>query len=217
MNRREFISYMDYTLLTPTATKERIKSFCEEAIAFGFNTVFVNPYYASYARFLLHAHEIKVGIPVGFSLGGAVTSVKVEEAKQGIKDGAQELDMLMNLSAFKSKEFDVVKRDIQEVVHVANGLTTKVIIETALLTKEEKILATVLIIESGADFVKTSTGFNGGATIDDVRLLRSIAKDDIGIKAAGGIKTYHDAIQMIKAGASRIGSSNAIALVREEV
>ena len=217
MNKKDLISLIDYTLLNPIATRKCIKIFCEEAIEYGFKTVFVNPYYVSYAHRLLSPHHIKVGIPIGFSLGGAVTHVKVEEAKQGIKNGAEEMDMLINIGALKSGEFDVVKNDIEEVVKVANGLTTKVIIETGLLTEKEKIIATELIMEAGADFVKTSTGFNGsGATIEDVQLLRSIAKDKIGVKAAGGVKTYQEAVQMVKAGANRIGSSSAIVMINHD-
>lgn len=216
MNKQDLISLIDYTLLNPIATRKCIKIFCEDAIEYGFKTVFVNPYYVSYAHHLLSPHHIKVGIPIGFSLGGSVTRVKVEEAKQGIKDGAEEMDMLINIGALKSGEFDVVKKDIEEVVKVANGLTTKVIIETALLTEKEKIIVTELIMEAGADFVKTSTGFSGGATIEDVQLLRSIAKDKIGVKASGGVKTYQDAVRMVKAGANRIGSSSAIVMINHD-
>ncbi len=209
---------IDYTLLSPTATKTDIKEFCEETIANGFQTVFVNPYYVSYAHSLLAEHQIKVGVPIGFSLGGATTFVKVEETKEAIRNGATEIDMLINLGALKSGEYAVVKEDIAEVVKAANGLTTKVIIETALLTDEEKIAATELIIEAGADFVKTATGFNGGgATIADVKLLRSVAGAEIGVKAAGGIKTYQDAVNIVAAGANRIGASGAVAIINGDV
>lgn len=214
MNEQDLISIIDYTLLRPTATEAEIYQFCKETVEYSFKTVFVNPYYVPYAYKLLSPHHVKVGAPVGFSLGGATTYVKVEETKECIQNGAEEIDMLLNLGALKSKKYDVVKNDIAEVVKAANGLTTKVIIETGLLTEDEKITATKLIIEAGADFVKTATGFNGGgATLEDVRLLRSVAGDRIGVKAAGGIKTYEDAVKMVEAGANRIGASNAVAII----
>ncbi|WP_010097375.1 deoxyribose-phosphate aldolase [Ornithinibacillus scapharcae] len=214
MNKQELINIIDYTLLKPTATNEDIKVFCEETITHGFKTVFVNPYYVSYAASLLSPHEIKVGVPIGFSLGGATTHVKVEETKEAIRNGATEIDMLINLGALKSGDYNIVRDDIAAVVEASNGLTTKVIIETALLTDEEKVKATELIIAAGADFVKTATGFNGGgATVEDVRLLRSVAGTKIGVKAAGGVKTFDDAIKIVEAGANRIGASGAIEIV----
>ncbi|MEK4803013.1 MULTISPECIES: deoxyribose-phosphate aldolase [Oceanobacillus] len=218
MDKQELINIIDYTLLRPTATKQEIKTFCEETIEYGFKTVFVNPYYVSYAHNLLSTHGIKVGVPIGFSLGGATTFVKVEETKEAIKNGAEEIDMLVNLGALKSGDYDVVKDDIAAVVRAANGLTTKVIIETALLTDEEKVKATELIIEAGADFVKTATGFNGGgATVEDVQLLHKTANGKIKVKAAGGVKTYEDAVKIVEAGATRIGASGAVAIINGEV
>ncbi len=214
MNQEALIDIIDYTLLNPIATKEHIQIFCQEAITYGFKTVFVNPYYVSFANQLLKDHNIKVGVPIGFSLGGATTKVKVAETVDAIDNGAREIDMLINLGALKSKEYDVVKYDITEVAKASQGLVTKVIIETALLTQEEKKIACSLIREAGADFVKTATGFNGGgATAEDVVLLRSVVGKDFGVKAAGGIRTYDDAIKIVKAGANRIGTSNAIAII----
>ncbi|WP_093134761.1 deoxyribose-phosphate aldolase [Salinibacillus kushneri] len=217
MDKQKLISMIDYTLLKPTTSKEDMRAFCEETIKYGFRTVFVNPHYVAYAHALLSPHGIKVGVPIGFSLGGATTHVKVEETKEAIKNGAEEIDMLINLGALKSGENDVVKNDIAEVVKASQGLTTKVIIETALLTDVEKETATRLIIEAGADFVKTATGFNGGgATVEDVKLLRSVAGDKIGVKAAGGIKSYQDAVNIVEAGATRIGASGAVAIINGE-
>ena len=214
MNKEILINMIDYTLLNPIAAKENIRNFCEETLKYGFKTVFVNPYYVSYANDLLKEHDVKVGVPIGFSLGGATTKVKVTETLDAIKNGAKEIDMLINLGALKSKEYSVVKSDIQEVVKTAQGLITKVIIETGLLTKEEKIIACNLIVEAGANFVKTATGFNGGgATVEDVALLRAVVGNDFGVKAAGGIRSYEDAINIIKAGANRIGTSNAIQII----
>ncbi|MFD1449072.1 deoxyribose-phosphate aldolase [Oceanobacillus profundus] len=214
MDKKEIISLIDYTLLKPTVSKEEIITFCNEAIEYGFNTVFVNPYYVSLAHSLLSSHNIKVGVPIGFSLGGVTTQTKVEETKESIKNGAEEIDMLINLGALKSKEYDFVRNDISEVVKASEGLMTKVIIETGLLTKEEKITATQLLVEAGADFVKTATGFNGGgATVEDIELLRSLVGKELGVKAAGGIRTYQDVIDMVNAGASRIGTSGALAII----
>lgn len=214
MIKQQLIDMIDYTLLTPTATRDDITNFCNETIEHGFNTVFVNPYYVKHAVEILSPHDIKVGVPIGFSLGGATTNAKVAETKEAIQNGATEIDMLINLGALKSKEFDVVKHDIMEVVRASERLTTKVIIETALLTHEEKIIACKLIMEAGADFVKTATGFNGGgATVEDVQLLRSVVGQDFGVKAAGGVRTFEDAVSIIEAGANRIGTSGAIALI----
>jgi len=214
LNKNELISMIDYTLLKPIASKEDINQFCEDAIKYGFKTVFVNPHYVSYAHSILSRHNIKVGVPIGFSLGGATTHVKTEETREAITNGAEEIDMLINLGALKSAEYNVVKNDIKKVVKAAGDMTTKVIIETALLTEEEKEIATKMIIEAGADFVKTATGFNGGgATIKDVRLLHSLADGKIQVKAAGGIKTYQDVIDMIEAGATRIGASGAVDII----
>ncbi|MCG5104758.1 deoxyribose-phosphate aldolase [Oceanobacillus alkalisoli] len=214
MNREEIISIIDYTLLKPTVNKDDITAFCNEAIEYGFYTVFVNPHYVQLAYSLLSPVQIKVGVPIGFSLGGATTHTKVEETKEAIKNGAEEIDMLINLGALKSKEYNLVKNDIAEVVKASGGLTTKVIIETGLLTQEEKVTATELVVEGGADFVKTATGFNGGgATVNDIELLRSVVGKDLGVKAAGGIRTYQDVVDMVNAGADRIGTSGALAII----
>lgn len=217
MNKEALIEIIDYTLLNPIATKEHIQVFCQETITHGFKTVFINPYYVSLANQLLKDHDVKVGVPIGFSLGGATTKVKVVETIDAIQNGAREIDMLINLGALKSKEYNLVKYDIEEVVKASQGLVTKVIIETALLTQEEKIIACNLIREAGADFVKTATGFNGGgATVEDVALLRSVVGKDFGVKAAGGIRSYDDAINIIKAGANRIGTSNALSIISNQ-
>lgn len=217
MERQEIIDMLDYTLLKPTANQADIDHFCQETMTYGFKTVFVNPYWIPRACEMFKDTEIKVGAPIGFSLGGATTPTKVAETIDAIKNGAVEIDMLINLGALKSKQYAIVKNDIREVVKAAQGLLTKVIIETALLTDEEKVTATKLIMEAGADYVKTATGFNGGgATIPDVKLLKAITGDAIKIKAAGGVRTWQDVLDMIEAGASRIGTSNAIKIVTGE-
>ncbi|MCG1009729.1 deoxyribose-phosphate aldolase [Salinicoccus sp. ID82-1] len=217
MNRQQLIEMIDFTLLKPTATKDDITDFCNTTIEHGFRTVFVNPYYVTHAHSILSDHGIKVGVPIGFSLGGGTTQTKVAETKEAIGNGAEEIDMLINLGALKSGEFDVVENDIREVVKASDGLTTKVIIETALLTEDEKVTACKIIQIAGADYVKTATGFNGGgATVEDIRLLRSVTGPDFGVKAAGGIRTYEDAVNIVEAGANRIGTSGAVALISGE-
>ncbi|MEC0304507.1 deoxyribose-phosphate aldolase [Terribacillus saccharophilus] len=215
MEKEKLIELIDYTLLAPVASKEVIKTFCLEAITYGFRTVFVNPWYVPYAYTILSPHGIKVGAPIGFSLGGATTRVKVEETKAAIEDGASEIDMLVNLGAVKSREFNAVYQDIDAVVRAAGGLTTKVILETSLLNQTEKREVTEIIMTAGAAFVKTATGFNGGgATVEDIELLSNISQGKIGVKAAGGIKTYEDAVKMIESGATRIGASGAVAIIQ---
>lgn len=214
LDKQKVINYIDYTLLRPTATREDITNFCNETIQYGFNTVFVNPYYISYTNELLKDHGVSVGVPIGFSLGGATTRTKVTETLEAIQNGAKEIDMLINLGALKSKEYDLVQYDIEEVVKASTGLTTKVIIETALLSDEEKVTASKIVMEAGADYVKTATGFNGGgATIDDIKLLKSVVGDQCKIKAAGGIKSFEDAVKFIEAGASRLGTSSAVQII----
>ncbi|WP_017797930.1 deoxyribose-phosphate aldolase [Oceanobacillus kimchii] len=217
MEKSDLIKIIDYTLLHPTSSKSEIESFVQEVVDYGFKTIFVQLYYVPFAVNWLAEHDVKVGVPVGFSLGGATTHVKVEETKEAIRNGAEEIDMLVNLGALKSGDYQTVEADIASVVEAANGLNTKVIIETALLNQEEKVNVTECIIRAGADFVKTATGFNGGgATVEDVRLLNELGKGKIQVKAAGGIKTYEDALAIIDAGATRIGSSGAVQIIRGE-
>lgn len=216
MNKEAMLAVLDSTLLRPTVSRTDIKTFCEDTIQYGFKTVFVNPYWIPYAVKLLSPHSIKVGAPIGFSLGGATTHTKVAETAEAIENGAAEIDMLINLGALKSKEYDAVKGDIAAVVKAASGHLTKVIIETALLSKEEKVTACKIIMEAGADYVKTATGFNGGgATIEDIKLLKSVTGDSLKIKAAGGIRSWQDACAMLEAGASRLGTSNAVKIINE--
>jgi len=217
MNQEAVLAVLDSTLLKPTASRTDITIFCEETIQYGFKTVFVNPYGIPYAVKLLSPHGIKVGAPIGFSLGGATTHTKIAETAEAIENGAVEIDMLINLGALKSREYNVVKQDITAVVHTARGNLTKVIIETALLSQEEKVAACKIIMEAGADYVKTATGFNGGgATIEDIKLLKSVTGNSIKIKAAGGIRSWQDACAMLDAGASRLGTSNAVKIITGE-
>lgn len=208
--------YIDHTNLKPYATKEDIIKLCEEAKEHNFYAVCVNPYRVKLAKEQLKETDIKVASVIGFPLGATPTEVKVFEAKKALEDGADELDMVINIGALKDKDYEYVKKDIAEVVKVAHekGAIVKVIIETCYLTDEEKEIACKLAMEAGADFVKTSTGFgSGGATVEDVRLMKKVVGDKLGVKAAGGIRTYEKAIAMIEAGANRIGTSSGVKIV----
>jgi len=219
ITKRQLAKLIDHTLLKPDATRNDIARLCEEAKKYGFWSVCVNPYHVSLASELLKNSGVKVCSVVGFPLGANVSDVKLREAERAVNDGATEIDMVMNISAFKSRDYELVSREIRDIVkHVKSrkNVIVKVIIETGLLTDDEKILACRLVKEAGADFVKTSTGFNvHGATVHDVRLIRKTVGAHFGVKASGGIKTYKDAIKLIRAGANRIGTSSGVAIVGE--
>jgi deoxyribose-phosphate aldolase len=218
-SREELAKMIESTNVKPTATKEDIEKLCREAIQHCFKCVVVNPIYVKLAAKWLKGTEVKVCSTVGFPLGISLTEIKALEAVKAVEDGAEELDMIINLSAMKSADYNYVKNDIAAIVEtkrLSNDIIVKVIIETAYLTQNEKIVACKLTKEAGADFVKTSTGlFGKGATIEDVKLMRQTVGKDIGVKASGGIRTYTDALAMIKAGANRIGTSTAAAIIEE--
>ncbi|WP_432408049.1 deoxyribose-phosphate aldolase [Wukongibacter sp. M2B1] len=207
--------YIDHTLLKPASTEEQIKKICEEAKEYGFASVCVNAYYTSLVRKELEGSNVKTCVVVGFPLGATTKEVKAFETKQAIENGAQEIDMVINVGALKDKKYDDVKEDIMAVVDAAKGKAlVKVILETCLLTDEEKVRACELSKEAGADFIKTSTGFStGGATVNDIKLMRETVGTDMGVKASGGVRTKEDAEAVIAAGASRIGASSSIAIV----
>ncbi|NLV76252.1 MAG: deoxyribose-phosphate aldolase [Tissierellia bacterium] len=211
-------SMIDHTLLKPNATGEMIDKLCKEAKEYEFAAVCVNPYYVSRAKKYLDGTKVKVATVIGFPLGANTKEVKALETKDAIKNGADEVDMVINIGALKSGEYDIVRDDIRAVVESAKGKAiVKVIIETCLLTDEEKIKACKLAKEAGADFVKTSTGFStGGATIEDVKLMKDTVGDSLKIKASGGIRDYETAKAMVEAGASRIGASSSIKIVEGE-
>jgi len=209
--------YIDHTLLKPTATKVEIKKLCEEAIANKFATVCVNPYWVSYAKTLLKDSDVGITTVIGFPLGATSTAAKVAEAKQAILDGATELDMVINLGALKDQDDVAVLNDLEQVRKVSENQVLKVILETGYLTEKEIIKACQLAVQAKLDFVKTSTGFGPrGASVEDVELMVKTVGDKIKIKAAGGVKTYQDAITMIKAGASRIGTSGGVAIINQQ-
>lgn len=209
---------IDSTLLRADTSRAQVDRLCAEAAHYGFAGVFVHPSYIALAVSLLHNTPVKVGTPVGFPLGGALTTVKRFETSEAIRLGADEIDMVMNIGALKSGNRGVVQADIAGVVAVAHpaGAIVKVILETALLTIEEKLAACELAVAAGADFVKTSTGHaGGGATVDDVALMRGVVGSRAGVKAAGGIRTAADVGRMLAAGADRIGTSAAAAIMDE--
>ncbi|MCD6140924.1 MAG: deoxyribose-phosphate aldolase [Thermococcus sp.] len=208
--------YIDHTNLKAYASKEDIIKLCDEARRYNFYAVCVNPYRVKLAKEQLQGTNIKVATVIGFPLGATPTEVKVFEAKKALEDGADEVDMVINIGALKDKAYKYVRNDIAEVVRIAHEkeAIVKVIIETCYLSEEEKEIACKLAVEAGADFVKTSTGFGtGGATIEDVKLMRKVVGGKLGVKAAGGIRTYEEALAMINAGANRIGTSSGVKII----
>ena len=207
-------SYIDHTLLKPEANEEQIKKLCEEARKYVFASVCINPHFVSLCAKLLQGSPVKVCTVIGFPLGATTTETKVFETKKAILDGAHEIDMVINVGAIKSKDYSKVEDDIRQVVRACEGKILKVILETALLTNEEKVIACQLSVKAGADFVKTSTGFGpGGATEEDIALMRSTVGPNLGVKASGGIRDTLGTLTMLKAGATRVGASASVAIV----
>ncbi|MCM1134778.1 MAG: deoxyribose-phosphate aldolase [Clostridium sp.] len=205
----------DHTILKADATREAVKKICDEAREYGFMSVCVNGYYTSYAAELLKGTEVKVCTVVGFPLGQTASEAKAAETALAVRDGADEIDMVINVGALKDKLYGVVKKDILAVKKACGGALLKVIIETCLLTNEEKVKACELAKEARADFVKTSTGFStGGAAPEDVALMRKTVGEEMGVKASGGIRDKETAMAMVKAGASRLGTSQTVAICR---
>ena len=205
---------IDHTLLKQDATPEQIVKLCEEAKEFDFMSVCVNPAYVPLAAECLAGTGVKVCTVIGFPLGMNLTRTKVEEAELCIAQGADEIDMVINVGMLKAGHDDYVKEEIKLLKEVAGKLVLKVIIETCLLTDEEKVRACRLAKEAGADFVKTSTGFStGGATVHDVKLMRDTVGPEMGVKASGGVRTHEDLIAMVEAGANRIGTSNGTKII----
>lgn len=209
-------SMIDHTILKPDAKKDEIQALCQEAKEFGFYAVCVNPYYVSLCKDLLEGSKVKIATVIGFPLGANTSDIKALETKKAIDDGADEIDMVINIGALKDGDYGVVRDDIKAVVEAAKDRArVKVIIETSLLTDDEKIKACELSLEAGADFVKTSTGFStGGATVEDVKLMKSVVKDKMEIKASGGVRDFETARKMIGAGARRIGTSSGVKIVK---
>ena len=219
MTKIKLARYIDHTLLKPTATFDDINRLCDEAEEYGFYSVCVNSSFVKYAARRLSQSPIKIATTVGFPLGAMSTTAKAFEASEAVRDGASEIDMVMNIGYLKSGEFFAVKTDIEKVVEAVKSInsdvTVKVILEMGYLKPDEKVSACQLAKDGGADFIKTSTGFGaGGATIEDVSLMRKLAGDVIKVKASGGIRDYKTAVSMIEAGAARIGTSSGIDILK---
>jgi len=219
LTRRQLAAMIDSTLIRHTATKDQIIKLCWEAKKYHFATVVVNPYYIDLAAYTLNSSDVKVCSTIGFPMGTTLPQIKAEETRQAVKLGAQEIDTVINLSALKSQDYTTVTDDIQAVTNIKHtnpNITTKVIIETNHLTNPEKHTACKIAQQADADYIKTSTGlFGGTATINDVKLIRRTVGKNMGVKAAGGIRTLNDALAMIKAGANRIGTSTAAQIIEE--
>ena len=220
LTKKELAKYIDHTLLKPTATFEEIKTLCLEAKEYGFYSVCVNSCYVKHAVNILEGSDVRVAVTVGFPLGAMTTASKVFEATEAVKSGAAETDMVMNVGLLKSGDFYGVQEDIAQVVKGVKAINdkakVKVILEMGCLDENEKVSACQLAKAAGADFVKTSTGFGyGGATVKDVQLMRKIVGDTMGVKASGGIRDAKTALDMIEAGATRIGASAGITIIQD--
>ena len=213
----EISKYIDHTILKPDATSEEVKKVCSEAKEYNFASVCINPYYAKLVSSELEGTDVKTCVVIGFPLGANTKEVKAFEASNAVANGAQEVDMVINIAALKDKKYDVVENDIKAVVDSVKGKAlVKVIIECCLLTNEEMVMACKLSLKAGTDFVKTSTGFStSGAKAEDVKLMRETVGENVGVKASGGIRDYKTTMEMINAGANRIGASAGIAIVKE--
>jgi len=215
MNKNELSKFIDHTVLKAETSEKAVEKVCKEAVEYKFASVCINPCNVKLASKLLEGSEVKVCTVIGFPLGANTSKVKAFETEDAIANGAHEVDMVINIGKLKDKDYDYVREDIKAVVNVAKGKAlTKVIIETCLLTDEEKVKACELAKEAGADFVKTSTGFStGGATPADIKLVRETVGPDMGVKASGGVRNIDDAEAVIKNGATRIGASSSIDIV----
>jgi deoxyribose-phosphate aldolase len=213
-----YANLVDHTLLRADAKKEEITKLVEEAKEFNFASVCINPTWVSYASELLKESSVKVCTVIGFPLGANTPEVKAFETKNAIENGADEVDMVINISALKDNNDELVERDVRAVVEAAKGKAlVKVIIETCLLTDEEKVRACELSVKAGADFVKTSTGFStGGATVEDVALMRKTVGENVGVKASGGVRNLKDLENVVAVGATRIGTSSGVKIVQGE-
>ncbi|HEM4670247.1 TPA: deoxyribose-phosphate aldolase [Streptococcus suis] len=206
--------YIDHTILKPETTQEQVEKILAEAKEYDFASVCVNPTWVALAAESLKDSDVKVCTVIGFPLGANTPAVKAFETKDAISNGADEIDMVINIGALKTGNYDLVLEDIKAVVAASSDKLVKVIIEACLLTDDEKVKACQLSQEAGADYVKTSTGFStGGATVADVALMRKTVGPDMGVKASGGARSYEDAIAFIEAGASRIGASSGVAIM----
>lgn len=210
----DIANYIDHALLNPTATSEQIKQYCTEAERFNFPSVYVYPGVVWQAAELLHGKQIEVGTVIDFPTGATTSATKLYEAQEAVENGATELDVVINLGWLKEGKTEEIYREIAEICS-ETGQVVKVILEMNLLTNTEKQLAAEIAIDAGATYLKTSTGWFGGATVEDVRLLKKITKGQVGIKASGGIRTVQQALQLIEAGATRLGTSRGVKILQE--
>ncbi|BAB75873.1 deoxyribose-phosphate aldolase [Anabaena sp. FACHB-709] len=206
--------FIDHALLTPTATPEQVDQWCEQADRYNFASVCLYPTYVKQAAEFLHGKKPKVCTVIGFPTGATTRSVKLYEALEAVENGATELDVVINLGCLKSGNTEAVHREIAEICE-ETGQVVKVILETNLLTDAEKKIAADIAMDAGATFLKTNTGWNGGATVADVKLLKDITRERVGIKASGGIRTLNQALDLILAGATRLGTSRGIDLIHQ--
>jgi len=215
MKKQDLARMIDHTVLKADTIEDKIRQICSEAKEYGFASVCINPGYVALCSELLKDSDVKVCTVIGFPLGATTSEVKAFETENAIKNGADEVDMVINIGKLKDKDYDYVLNDIKAVVNAAKGKAlTKVIIETCLLNEEEKIKACELSKQAGADYVKTSTGFStAGAKAEDIKLMRKTVGEKMGVKASGGVRTYDDAVKMIENGATRIGASASIKIV----
>lgn len=210
----EMASIIDHTNLKPYATRKDIEKLCSEAKEYNFGAVCVNSHYVGLCKSLLKDSDVEIASVVGFPLGASSTEAKACETADAVQNGATEIDMVMNIGEFKNKNYDFVKEDITRVVDAAEGTIVKVILETGYLTDEEIIEACKIVVQAGAHFVKTSTGFGPmGAYVDHVRIMRDAVGENFGVKAAGGIRTAKDAVRMVNAGANRLGASAGVKII----
>jgi deoxyribose-phosphate aldolase len=216
ITKQQLANMIDHSLLKPNSTLEELKKTCQEAIEYKFKAVCINPIFVAEAVSLLKGTDVIVCSVVGFPFGTHSATTKAFEASEVIRLGAKEVDMVIRVGALKDKKDQEVLEDIRAVVDTAKGYPVKVILETCYLTDEEKIRGCRLVREAGGSFVKTSTGFaSGGATVEDVTLMRKTVGKDFGVKAAGGIRTLEDALKMIEAGATRLGTSSSVAIIKQ--
>ena len=214
MNEKDVMSKVDHTLLTQTATEDDIKQICEDAVEYGAASVCIPPSYVSFAKSYLNG-KVAVCTVIGFPNGYSTTAAKCVEARCAIEDGADEIDMVINISSVKNSRYDVVLEEIKQIKKICGDHILKVIIETCFLTEKEKIRMCEIVTQSGADYIKTSTGFaGGGATFEDIKLFADHVGENVKIKAAGGIKSFEDAEKFISLGASRLGTSRLVAILK---
>lgn len=211
----DLATYIDHTLLKPSAIADEVKQICQQAWQYNFPAVCVYPTSVRQAKELLHDKKPNVGTVIGFPTGATTSAVKLYEAQEAVENGAVELDVVINLGWLKSGETSKIYREIAQICS-ETGQTIKAILETTVLTNEEKRLAGEICLDAGVAYLKTSTGWFGGATVEDVKILKEITKGQVGIKASGGIRSYEDAIALIQAGATRLGTSRGVDLLRQQ-